>query len=205
MLRLYGNEASGHSYKVRLFLLLAGIEHEYREVDLDVPLEARAADFVAASRYGEVPVVVLDGGESICQSNAILIALSERFDVLRGTPGEWPHVLEWLSWEANRIGFSVPNLRHALRWHPQHEAVLAYLRARASLELAMLNRSLADSEFLLASGVTIADLSCAGYVYWLDEAGLSLRSCPNVERWLQNLARRPGWQHPDQAMKAVSG
>ena len=93
MLRLYGNVASGHSYKIRLFLLLAGIEHEYREVDLDVPHRQRAADFVAASRFGEVPVVVIDG-EAVCQSNAILITLAERYSHFRGTDAEWPTVLE---------------------------------------------------------------------------------------------------------------
>ena len=93
MLKLYGNVASGHSYKVRLFLLLAGIEHEYCNVDLDVPLAARTKDFVAASRFGEVPVVVLDG-TSVCQSNAILAMLAARYGVLRGLPSEWPTVIE---------------------------------------------------------------------------------------------------------------
>ena len=32
LMLLYGNAASGHSYKVRLYLLLAGIEHEYRPI-----------------------------------------------------------------------------------------------------------------------------------------------------------------------------
>jgi len=200
MLKLYGNVASGHSYKVRLFLLLAGIEHEYCNVDLDVPLAERTPDFVAASRFGEVPVVVVDG-TSVCQSNAILAMLAARYGALRGLASEWPTVLEWLSWEANRVGFSVPNLRHALRWHAQPQPVLDYLRERAAADLARLDRELSASEFLVPSGVTIADLSCAGYLYWIHEAGLSLEPHAHVRRWLESIAELPGWQHPDRAMR----
>jgi len=200
MLKLYGNVASGHSYKVRLFLLLAGVEHQYCHVDLDVPLAERAPDFIAASKFGEVPVVVVDGA-SVCQSNAILALLATRYDALRGRPSEWSAVLEWLSWEANRIGFSVPNLRHALRWHPQPPPVLEFLRERAAADLAGLDHELATSEFLVGSGVTVADLSCAGYLYWIHEAGLSLDRHAHVQRWLERIARLPGWQHPDRAMQ----
>ena len=105
-----------------------------------------------------------------------------------------------MSWEANRIGFSVPNLRHALRWHPQPETVLAYLRQRATADLDTLDRWLAQSEFLLPSGVSIADLSCAGYLYWSREAGLTLSGHDAIQRWLGSIAALPGWLHPDQAM-----
>lgn len=197
---LYGNSASGHSYKVRLYLLLAGIEHEYRNIDLDVPRDARPADFVAASRYGEVPALVCDG-TSFCQSNAILIYLAQRFRRFQGQAQEWHLVLEWLSWETNRIGFSVPNLRHARRWEPQAPGVLGYLADRARVDLATLDRFLAQSEFLLSSGMSIADLSCAAYLFWIDQAGLSLDGYPAVRHWLQAIAALDGWQHPDQALR----
>lgn len=197
---LFGNAASGHSYKVRLYLLLAGIEHEYRPIDLDIPRDARPADFVAASRYGEVPVLVCDG-TSFCQSNAILIFLAQRFGRFQGHAQEWHRILEWLSWETNRIGFSVPNLRHARRWEPQPPQVLEYLAERARADLATLDRLLADGEFLLASGISIADLSCAAYLYWIDQAGLSLATHPNVRRWLQSIAACDGWKPPDEALR----
>jgi len=75
-------------------------------------------------------------------------------------------------------GFSVPNLRHALRWEPQPESVLKFLRERANVDLKTLNDSLAQSEFLVPSGLTIADLSCAGYLYWIDQAGSHLWNFP---------------------------
>ena len=108
---LYGNRESGHCYKVKLALVFAELLHEYREVDLDVPFAERHEDFRAVSRFGEVPVFV-DGNMALAQSNAILLYIAERSGKLGGElPQE--QLTEWLFWEANRIGFSIPNLRAA--------------------------------------------------------------------------------------------
>jgi glutathione S-transferase len=202
-LLLYGSTDSGHSYKVRLFLLLAGLAHDYRWVDLDVPRDLRGRDFVAASKFGEVPVLV-DEGRALCQSNAILIHLARKTGRFAGLASEWSSVLEWLSWEANRIGFSVPNLRFALNWVKQPPDVLNYLRARAEADLRLLDAFLASSRFLLPSGLTVADISCSAYLFWLAQAGMSEANYPNLQRWLHELHSQPGWLHPDEAMRASS-
>ena len=198
-LLLYGSTDSGHSYKVRSLLQLSAIAHRYQPIALTTPRAERPADFVARSRFGEVPVLV-DEGSTYCQSNAILIHLAQRTGAFRGDASEWSTVQEWLFWETNRIGFSVSNLRFALRWAPQPAEVLAYLRERAIADLQTLDGALARTEFLLPSGPTIADLSCSAYLFWLSQAGLSADDFPHVARWLRSLRDLPGWVHPDKAM-----
>ena len=197
---LYGSTGSGHSYKVRSFLLLADLAHEYRWVDLRQPRAERTPEFVAASKFGEVPVLV-DGGRSLCQSNAILMHLAQKTRHFAGRPSEWQAVLEWLSWETNRVGFSVPNLRFSLRWVPQPPDVLTYLKQRAEADLSTLNHFLSGSEFLLPSGPTVADLSCSAYLFWLSQAGLSEADYAHLQRWLTALRGLPRWRHPDEALK----
>jgi glutathione S-transferase len=197
---LYGSTDSGHSYKVRSFLLLCDLAHEYRWIDLDKPRPERLAEFVVASKFGEVPVLV-DDGRALCQSNAILIHLAQKTQRLCGRPTEWQSVLEWTSWEANRVGFSVPNLRYSLLWDEQAPEVLAYLRRRALADLTTLDRVLSSSEYLVPSGPTIADISCSAYLFWLSQAGLSEAEYPNVQRWLASLRSLPGWRHPDDALQ----
>ena len=197
---LYGSTDSGHSYKVRSFLLLAGLPHEYRWIDLSTPRAERSPEFVSASKFGEVPVLV-DEGRPLCQSNAILIHLAQKTRRFAGHPAEWQAVLEWLSWEANRIGFSVPNLRFALLWAKQPPEVLAYLRARAEADLKTLDSFLSTSEYLLASGPTVADVSCSAYLFWLSQVGISEAGYPNVRRWLSAMRSIPGWRHPDEALQ----
>lgn len=197
---LYGNTDSGHSFKVRSLLLLAKIPHTYRWIDLDAPRSERLGAFVAASKFGEVPVLI-DEGRALCQSNAILVYLSQKYQAFCGQPSEWQLVLEWLSWEANRVGFSVSNLRFALGWVKQPPEVLSYLRSRAVADLNTLDGVLAGSEFLLPSGPTLADISCSGYLFWLDQAGLSEADYPNVQRWLSAIRKLPGWVPPEAALQ----
>ena len=198
-LTLYGNRLSGHSYKVRLALMLADVSHDYVHVDLAVPREQRPEDFRAASRFGEVPVLVADG-TALCQSNAILQWLANNFGQLSGEHGSRETVREWLSWEANRVGLSVPNLRWSrLNRLPQPE-VEAWLEQRARADLDTLNAALAGQPFLAGQRLSIADLSASAYLWWLADAGLDVAGWPQVQAWLERIAQQPGWQHPDVLM-----
>jgi glutathione S-transferase len=141
--------------------------------------------------------VALIDGLALCQSNAILIYLAQHTERFGGQPSEWQSILEWLAWETNRVGFSVPNLRFSLLWMKQPPEVLSYLRHRAIEDLRTLDRMLHLSEFLLPSGPTIADLSCSAYLFWLAQAGIDEGDYPSVQRWLNSLRKLPGWAHPD--------
>lgn len=175
--------------------------HQYRWIDLALPRSERPADFIAVSKFGEVPVL-LDGDRTLCQSNAILIYLAQKTKKFCGTETEWQSVLEWLSWETNRIGFSVPNLRFALHWSAQAPDVLVYLRNRVVADLEALDATLACSSFLLPSGPSIADISCSAYLFWLSDIGIDEAQYPHLQKWLAAMRALPGWVHPDEAMKA---
>jgi glutathione S-transferase len=198
-MRLYGGTDSGHSYKIRLFLLLTETEHDYHWIDLQTPRSERPTDFVAASKFGEVPVLV-DGGASMCQSNAILQYLAKRTQQLCGKPEEWQTILEWLSWETNRIGFSFPNYRYYLRYAPQPPEVMNFLKQRALLDLQVLDEQLSRQAFLLPSGISIADISCSAYLFWLSQTDIDANEYPHVQRWLAAIKAQPRWTHPDAAL-----
>ena len=102
------------------------------------------------SKYGEVPVLV-DRSQAYVQSNAILLHLAQRTLKFYGRDAvDHDQVREWLFWEANRIGISVPNLRFALRWVPDTKPeVLDWLRARAMADLDRMNGEFAAHKFLL--------------------------------------------------------
>jgi glutathione S-transferase len=193
---LYGSRESGHCYKVKLALVLAELHHEYREVDLDVPFEERREDFRAVSRFGEVPVFV-DGSVALAQSNAILMYIAERSGKLGGElPRE--QLAEWLFWEANRVGFSVPNLRAARSYAAgrTNPDVTDWLEKRAFQDLDRLDTELSARPFLINSTITIADIACCAYLYWPEQAGLELARWPNVVKWLERISTLPGWAEP---------
>lgn len=195
-IHLYGNRESGHSYKVALALKLMGLPFTLESVDMAKPHELRSEGFRSHARFRELPAVTIDG-EAIVQSNVILDELATRTGKLDGAdPAQRRLVREWMGWEANRIGFSMPNLRWSRGFVPQGEQVELWLEARALRELDILNQSLTKSVYLTGSSITIADISCCAYLYWNHQAGVDLGPYPHLRRWLDAIARQPNWADP---------
>ncbi len=194
---LFGNRESGHSYKVSLMLALAGIVHDYTEIDLAQPRAERPEPFRTLAKYGEVPLL-LDDGTPYVQSNAILLHLAEHGGVFGGESMErLARAREWLFWEANRIGFSLPNLRYGLRIAPGGlaPAVEALLRGRCDADIARLDAEFSDGRAFILGGLpSIADLSLCGYMFWPEQAGVILP--PRINAWLGRISALPGWRHP---------
>src|SRR4051812_19249241 len=194
---LYCHRESGHSYKVALALTLMDVPFEQRAVDLNLPRERRPDDFRRASMFGEVPALVDEDGLAVTQSNAILDHLARRHGRLDGaTEPAKTRVREWLAWEANRIAMSLPHLRFSRRFTPAGEALEAYWTGRMHADLDRLDATLATQAFLVGDAPTIADLSCAGYLFWADQAEVELGPWRSVEAWLDRIRSLPRWQAP---------
>ena len=177
-------------------MTLAGIEYDYHEIDLDLPRQVRPEPFRSLAKYGEVPLLVHEG-VVLVQSNAILLHLAEHTSAYGGqSPESLGRVREWLFWEANRIGFSLPNLRFALRFPgTSAPAVESMLRARFEADIARLDFELADERaFVLGDAPTVADFALCAYLWWPEQAKVALPAL--VQRWLARIAVLPGWHHP---------
>ena len=198
---LYGHPESGHTYKVALALELAGVAFEYRWVDVFKPREQRAADFQAASRHGEIPVLV--DGAPLVQSNAILLHLAGKHRTLGGeSQATMDLAREWLFWEANRIGISLPNLRHYLRFDdsPAPPAgVLDWLRGRLQSDLQRLEKELSGNTWLLGAVPSVADIACFAYLGY-DDIGLDLCAFPGLRGWMSRLRALPRWRPPHELL-----
>lgn len=194
---LYGNRDSGHSNKVRLALVFGQVEHDYVHIALSVPHEQRPEPFRSLARFNEVPLLVW-GTESFVQSNAILCLLAERLQRMGGeSPQRMTRVREWLFWEANRLGLSLPNLRFARHFAPHQfpGGTQEWLLARYERDIARLEAELSDGRaFILDEEWSVADCALCGYLFWADEVGLEVP--PHVRAWLSRIQQLPGWQPP---------
>lgn len=196
-LTLFGNRESGHSYKVSLMLALSGLAHDYHEIDLDLPRAARPEPFRSLAKYGEVPLLLHDG-QPYVQSNAILLHLAAHTGALGGESAErLDRAREWLFWEANRIGFSLANLRYCYKFTSTGAATdgAQFLRQRFDADALRLDAELADGRaFVLGEQVSVADLSLCGYLYFAEQAHVTLPA--GVQAWLARISALPGWAHP---------
>lgn len=200
-MKLYGHPASGHAYKVRLYLALHGLQHDYEVVDIDVPRAERSAEFQAVSRFGEVPCLV-DDGHALVQSNAILMHVQDNHGPeLDGAIRS--RVTEWLFWEANKIGMCLPQLRSArfMKDSSYNAGALAWLQSRYDSDVARIADELSDGrEFIVGDTISAADCSLCGYLYFADEAEVVVPDA--VAAWLARIAGLAGWQAPYDLMLA---
>src|SRR4051794_2542828 len=101
-MRLYDYAGSANAYKVRLLLAQLGVACERVEVEI-FPGESREPSFPAKNPAGQVPVLELDDGTCIAQSNAILWHLARGTALLPDDPRVQAKVLEWLFFEQSDV------------------------------------------------------------------------------------------------------
>ena len=141
-MKLYSMPSSGNSYKVRLLLALLGREAEIVDVEDSSPAIATAK---AEGRlpFGKAPVLELDDGRLLPESNAILCYLGEGTAFVPADPVLKAEMLGWMFWEQN-----------------QHEGVVA---VRGALQFYPPRRHLATPERMAACVTTSADMTTASF------------------------------------------
>lgn len=194
MLKLYDYGGSGNCYKVRLLLAQLGLEYERIPTDIFAG-ESTTPAHLARNPAGRTPVLELPSGETLAESNAILLYLAEGTPLLPGDPLQRARVWQWLFFEQN---FLEPNVGTARFWRltgrdaERPELFAARVEAgRAALET--LERHLEGRGFLVGDTYTVADVSLFAYAHVAGDAGIDMEPYPAVGAWLDNVRRTEGF------------
>ena len=188
-MRLYDYTASCNCYKVRLLLSHLGIEYERVPVDIFAG-ESQTPEHLARNPAGRTPVLELDSGETLAESNAILLFLARGTAYLPAEPLEEARVWQWLFFEQNLLE---PNVGGARFWRltgrdEQRREAWEGLRASGVAALGILERHLAGNEFLVSGRYTVADIGLYGYTHAAHEGEIDLEPLPAVRAWLARAA-----------------
>ena len=98
MLKVYGDYNSGNCYKIKLMLHLLGLEYQWHAVDI-LKGETETPQFLAKNPNGKVPVLELEDGTCLWESNAILNYLADGSEFLPTEPRLRTQVLQWQFFE----------------------------------------------------------------------------------------------------------
>lgn len=199
-MKLFGNPESAHVLKVKFFMQWAEMPHEYEFIDIFSARETRNPEFLKASKFAQVPMLI-DDGKSYIQSNAILMHLADKIKFFKSDEKRQSN-LEWLVWEANKIGMCLPQLRAHRMFDGCQLSQGAYdwLHDRYIHDVNLLNDELNDGRhFILGDAVSPADFSLCAYLMYAEDAQVDVPK--NVARWLQRLKTLNGWQDPFQMLK----
>lgn len=197
-MRLYSMPSSGNSYKVRLLLALLGRDCETVDVEyLTEALEQAKAE--GRLPFGKAPVLELDDGRLLPESNAILCWLGEGTGFVPSDALDRAEMLSWMFWEQNQHE-GVIAVRAALLSYPHRRAQatperLAELLDRGHELLGIMERRLEDRDWLVGNGVSLADLCLYAYTHSAESrGGFDLGRFPAVCRWLARIAALPGYK-----------
>jgi glutathione S-transferase len=192
MLVLYDYLASGNGYKVRL--LLHQLDVPYQRIELDIERgQTRTPEFLARNRNGRIPLLVLDDGTALAESNAIQFYLAEGTPLLPAGRLERAQVLQWMFFEQYS---HEPYLAVVRFW--VHTGVaesraeeVAVRRARGYDALAVMEDHLHHRDFFAAGRYTIADIALYAYTHVAHEGGFDLEPYPAVSAWLARVRSQP--------------
>lgn len=190
---LHDYQPSGNGYKVRLLLNLLDQPYEYRHYDI-VRGETRTPEFLRKNPAGKVPVLELDDGRFLSESNAILYYLAQGTDYWPEGRWDQAQILRWMSFEqySHEPNIATPRfwLTH-LGLNEERKAQLAGKQALGRAALAVMDDHLARQAWFVADRYTIADIALYAYTHVAQEGGFTLADYPNVYRWLERVASHP--------------
>ena len=186
---LYDFLPSGNGYKVRLLLAQLGIPFVLVEKEI-FKGETRTPEFLAINPNGRIPVLELDDGQRLSESDAILFYLAEGTPLLPADRLARARVLQWMFFEQYS---HEPYIAVARRIrHMEGKPVPAELAERGRQALGVMERQLAGHPFFVDDVYTIADIALYAYTHVADEGGFDLGPYPKVLAWLTRVADQPG-------------
>ena len=195
MMTLYDYLPSRNAWKVRQLLQHLALPHRTVEVSI-FEGEGRTPEFLALNPTGKVPVLQLDDGRALAESNAILAFLADGTPYLPSDPFARAKVHQWLSFEQENVEAVIGSLRHWTMTGKLARRSVEMVEAKrkgALRTLALLDRELAQRAFIAGEHYTIADIALFAYASRAEEAGVSLTPFAAFRAWVARVEAQPGF------------
>ena len=158
---------------------------------------------VAINPNSKIPALLDRSGPTpirVFESGAILVHLAEKFgDFLPTEAGARAECLSWLFWQMGSAPYLGGGFGHFYAYAPTKiEYAIDRFAMETKRQLDVLDRRLAETEFLSGSDYTIADMAvwpwygglAKGLLYGAGEF-LAVHEYKNVQRWADAIGARP--------------
>lgn len=207
-IQLYCFGESGNSYKAALALELSGLDWEAVHVDFFGGQTRSDVYRRDVNEMGEVPVLV-DGDFRTSQSGAIQAYITEKSGLFGGrNHTEDYEILRWVLWDNHKLSSQAGMTRFLMNFLPEDKRpaeVIAFTQGRLAAAYDVLNTHLHGRAWIVGDGITNADISCCGYLFYPEPFGFQRTDWPEIDRWLANIEATPGWKHPYDLMPGTPG
>jgi glutathione S-transferase len=195
-LRLFGNRKSANTYKVELLLKQLGLDFEYVNVDLGPNSKSHTPEYRRINPLSQIPSLGIADDKFITQSGAILCYLAQGSKFLPSSAYDKALVMQWLFFEQHEIE---PNvgwarwIRHIAKSADRMTEELRRYDDQGARALAILDKQLAHSRFVVGHQYSIADVSLYAYTHVASEGGFALEHLQHICTWLRRIEDLPGY------------
>lgn len=195
MIKLYDSRLSGNAWKIRILLGNLGIPVE--RVTYALPEgKTYTPEFLAKNPLGKVPVVELDDGQTLFESNAILFYFADGTPFLPTDRLTRARVMQWMFFEQADVMMNLAQPRFFIGIKKAKEANLDLIKARWAegyKVLKVMDDHLAKHKFFAGDQYTIADISLYTYASVAHEGEYEMERFPNVQAWFERVRQQPGY------------
>lgn len=191
--KVYGDHRSGNCYKVKLMLHLLGRPYEWVPVDI-LRGESRDEAFLKKNPNGKIPVLELEDGSCLWESNAILHFLAEGTEFIPDDARLRTQVLQWQFFEQYSHEPYIAVARFIKLYLGMPDDRLDDYAARqldGYHALDVMEQQLARTPYLVGDRYSVADVALYAYTHVADEGGFNLAGYPAIRAWLRRVASHP--------------
>jgi glutathione S-transferase len=186
---------SGNCYKPRLLMAKLGQPFTHVEVSSHDG-STRSAEYLAKNPNGMVPLLELDDGRLLAESNAILIYLAEGTRFLPADRYLRGLAYQWLFFEQYSHEPYIA-VRKAILTFPERakDATperLELTLTRGNKALGVMEKQLSRTPFFAGDDMSIADIALYAYTHDAHKGGFDLGAYPAVSAWLARVRADPG-------------
>lgn len=192
-MKIYGDERSGNCYKLKLACALLDIPHQWVPVDI-LAAETRAPGFLAMNPNGKIPLLELEDGRYLAESNAILNYLVRGSRLEPEDAFAQAQVQQWQFFEQYSHEPYIAVARYIALYLGLPEERAAEYRQKQEgghRALKVMEQALSKASFLVAEHLSAADIALYAYTHVAHEGGFDLEPYPAVRRWLERVAAEP--------------
>ena len=198
-MKLYGMTGSGNCWKPATLMKQLRTPFEWIEVDI-VNGASRTPGYLAMNPNGKVPVLEVEPGRFLAESNAMLCYLAEGTPYLPADKWRRAKVLEWLFFEQYSHEPYIATVRfwvHFLKKQEEWKDKIAEAMKKGYAALGVMETQLAKTPFLAGGEYSIADIALYAYTHVAHQGGYQLEKFPAVRAWLDRVAAQPRFEPMD--------
>jgi glutathione S-transferase len=192
MMRVYGDRGSGNCQKVSITADFLKIPYQWVDIDITKG-ESRTDAFLRKSPMGQVPIIELDDGRCLAQSNAIIRYLAAGSSLLPADPFTQAKIDEHLFWEQYSHEPYVATSRYHMIYLGRSKDQREPMRVeRGEKALDLMEQLIKGRTWFVGDALSVADIALLAYTRLAHEGGFDLTTRPRLQVWIARCEKALG-------------